>query len=274
MMGAALAYYSLFSIAPLLLVAVAVAGMIFGAEAARGELEHQLTGYFGPRVARSIQSLLSAAQTQDGGGRITVIIGVAALLFGATSVFAQLKKALNRIWKVETPRHTGFKAVVFNRLLALAMVAVVAILLLSSLFISAAVSRISAYATQINPGSTAAIQYVDLGGTFLLLSLLFAAIFRYLPDVRIGWRSVLLGAAVTAGLFVTGKFLIGLYIAHAAVASGYGAASSVLVLLVWIYYSAMIFLFGAEFTHVYSRARHLPREPVADSDAQNSVAHE
>lgn len=262
MMGAALAYYSLFSIAPLLVVALAIASAFFGPEAARGELEHQLMGYFGADVAKSIQTLLQAAQKSDRGGFWAVIIGAGALLFGATSVFHQLKIALNRIWKVETPRHSGFKGLVINRLLALAMVLIVGGLLLSSVFLSAALSRLSAYATNVLPISPSALQYADLGLTFLLLTILFALIYRFLPDVRIGWGHVLFGASFTSVLYAIGKFMIGLYIAHAAVASGYGAASSVLVLLIWIYYSAMIFLFGAEFTHVYSRAHHLPAEPV------------
>lgn len=267
MMGAALAYYSLFSIAPLLLIALAVAGVFFGTDAAQGELEHQLTGYFGENVAKSIQSLLSAVQNSDTGGVGTLIIGIAALLFGATSVFNQLKVALNRIWKVETPRHTGIKAMVIDRLLALGMVAVVAILLLASVIISASLSRISTYATNVLPISPSALQYADLGVTFLLLSVLFAVIFRYLPDVHIGWRSVILGAIVTSVLFAIGKFGISFYIAHGAAASGYGAVSSVLLLLIWIYYSAMIFLFGAEFTQVYSRAHHLPADPIIDDNA-------
>jgi membrane protein len=271
MMGAALAYYSLFSIAPLLLIALTIAGIVFGTDAARGELEHQLTGYFGPGVAKSIQALLSAAQHGETGGALTIVIWGGALLFGASSVFAQLKLALNRIWKVETPRHSGIKALVINRLLALAMVAVVALLLLTSVLVSAALGRLSNYATHMLPVSPKVLQYADLGMTFFLLSILFAIIFRYLPDVRMGWKNVFLGAVFTSVLFAIGKILIGLYIAYGAVASGYGAASSVVVLLVWIYYSAMIFLFGAEFTHVYSRAHHLPAEPIPDAEPAGST---
>lgn len=265
MMGAALAYYSLFSFAPLFIIAVAIAGVVFGPEAARGELEHQLTGYFGPSVAKTIQSLLSAAQTSETGGVFAVVIWSGALLFGASSVFAQLKLALNRVWNVETVPHSGIKRVLINRLLAVAMVALVAVLLLGSVVINAALSRIENYATQIVTFSAVQLQYAEIGATFFLLSILFAAIFRFLPDVHIGWRHVILGAVVTSVLFAAGKVGLGLYISHWAVASGYGAASSVLVLLVWIYYSAMIFLFGAEFTYVYSRAHHLRAQPVTGS---------
>lgn len=267
MMGAALAYYSLFSVAPLFIIAVAIAGMVFGPEAARGELEHHLTGYFGESVAKTIQSLLSAAQTSDTGGAFTFIIWAGALVFGASSVFAQLKLALNRVWNVETVPHSGIKGVMINRLMAVAMVALVAVLLLGSVVINAALSRIESYATQIITFSPLQLQYAEIAATFFLLSILFAAIFRFLPDVRIGWRNVILGAVVTSILFAVGKVGLGLYIAHWAVSSGYGAASSVLVLLVWIYYSAMIFLFGAEFTYVYSRAHHLRAEPVTGSQA-------
>lgn len=264
MLGAALAYYSLFSIAPLLVIALAIAGMFFGAEAARGELEHQLEGYFGPAVARSIQTLLTATRSSGTGSAMTLMAWSGALLFGATSVFAQLKIALNRIWRVETPRHSGIKRVLVSRLLALAMVAVVAVLLLGSVLIGAALSQITSYANRVFPVSLVWLQYIDLGFTFFLLSVLFAVIFRYLPDVRIGWRHVVLGAVVTSVLFAIGKIGISLYIAHGAVASGYGAASSILLLLLWIYYSSMIFIYGAEFTYVYSRVHHLPAEPIED----------
>ncbi len=264
LLGAALAYYSLFSLAPMLLIALTIAGIIYGENAAKGELEHQLTGYFGAGVSKSIQSLLTAMQNRQGGNLGTVILGIGAILFGASSVFNTLKIALDRIWNVEQPRAATFKNIIFGRLLALGMVIVVGLLLLSSLIISTAISRLEAFATEVLPVSPQALQISDLGITFLLLSILFAIIFRYLPDVRIGWSNVVLGAIVTAVLFAVGKFLIGLYIARGGVEDSYGAASSVLVLLVWIYYSAMIFLFGAEFTYVYSRALHLPVEPIED----------
>lgn len=269
MMGAALAYYSLFSLAPMLLIALTIAGMIFGENAAKGELEHQLTGYFGAGVASSIQSLLTAMQNNQGGNFGAVVIGIVAILFGSSSVFNTLKIALDRIWNVEQPRAANLKTIVLGRLLALAMVIVVGLLLLSSLIISTAISRLAAFATEVLPVSPQALQFSDLGITFLLLSILFAIIFRYLPDVRIGWSNVILGAVGTAVLFAIGKFLIGLYIARGGMASSYGAASSVLVLLIWIYYSAMIFLFGAEFTYVYSRALHLPVEPIEENSDTN-----
>jgi membrane protein len=270
MMGAALAYYTLFSIAPLLLLAVTVTGLIFGPEAARGELEHQLVGYFDESTAKSIQNLLSSIERSRGRSRVAVIIGVAVMLFGASSVFNQLKQSLNKIWKVEERPHSGFMAIVVDRLVAIVMVAVVALLLLSSILVSAVISRISTFTTDVTPYalSPRMLQFIDLSASFSLLSILFAIIFRFMPDIRIGWRSVALGSVVTSVLFAAGKILIGFYIAHGALASAYGAAGSVIVLLIWIYYSAQIFLFGAEFTHVYSRAHHLPAEPIADEEEE------
>lgn len=267
-MGAALAYYALFSIAPLLLIAITITGTFFGTDAAQGELEHQLVGYFGQSASKSIQSLLTSIQNSPIHSRATIIIGLSIMLFGASSVFHQLKQSLNKIWKVEEPRHTGFKALIVDRLIAIVMVAVVAALLLSSLLLSTAINHINALATDYTDYtiSPPMLRFIDLSASFALLTILFAIIFRFMPDIRIGWRSVALGAVVTSVLFALGKFLISFYIAHSTLASAYGAASSIIVLLIWIYYCAQIFLFGAEFTHVYHRAHHLPEEPIADEE--------
>lgn len=273
MMGAALAYYALFSIAPLFMVAIAFAGMIFGSDAARGELEHHLTIYFGASVAASIQTLLTAAEQSRGGGTIAVTVGIALVLFGASSVFNQLKLSLNRIWKVQEPRHTGIKALLWNRGLAIIMVIFVGLLLMGSIILSAAVNALADFAAhEVLPFAPGTLWTMEMIAMFVLLSALFAVIFRYLPDIRIGWRSVLLGAVVTAVLFLAGRYLISLYLSRGGLASGYGAAGSVLVLLVWIYYSAQIFLFGAEFTHVYSRALHLPAEPIESEEEDQPAA--
>lgn len=276
MMGAALAYYSLFSVAPLLLVAVTIAGMVFGPEAAQGEVHDYLVDYFGSTGAASVESMLQAAQRyqERSSNAVTLTVGISVLIFGASSVFNQLKLSFNRIWKVEEPRHTGIKALVFNRLLAIAMVIVVGLLLISSLVLSTVINHVSAAATEMLPISPNTLQFLDLAGSFFLLYLLFAIIYRFMPDVHIGWRSVALGAMVTSGMFAAGKFAIGYYIARGAVTYGYGAAGSVIVLLIWVYYSAQIFLFGAEFTHVYSRAKHLPAEPIEDPEHGQETAAE
>jgi membrane protein len=275
MMGAALAYYALFSIAPLLMVALAIAGVIFAPEVARGELQHHLTAYFGESAAQSIEYLLSAAEKSRGRDVSAVVLSLVFLFFGASSVFTQLKLSLNRIWKVEEPRHTGFKAFLVNRGLAIIMVIVVGFLLLSSLVFSAVINRVANFAAhELLPFAPITLQALDLAVTFLLITILFAVIFRYLPDIRLRWRNVILGAVVTAILFLIGRYLISLYIARGGITSGYGAAGSVLILLLWIYYSAQIFLFGAEFTHVYSRALHLPAEPLPpEPDEPESKSH-
>lgn len=259
MMGAALAYYALFSIAPMLMVAVAIAGMVFGEEAARGELQHHLESYFGTGAAESIQGLLTAVNKSQGNGAVAVAIGIGVLLFGASSVFSQLKAALNRIWQVEEPRHSGIKGFIINRGLAVLMVIGVGVLLLGSIVISAVIKSVTRFTSEaVLPVSPVALNLLDIGVMLVLLWVMFAIIFRYLPDVRSQWRSVALGAGVTAGLFLVGRYAISLYIAKGGMATGYGAASSVLVLLVWIYYSAQIFLFGAEFTAACSRSRNCP----------------
>ena len=265
MMGAALAYYCLFSIAPMLMIALAIAGMIFGAEAAQGELHHHLESYFGDGAAQSIEAMLTAANKSRGSGTVAVTIGVVVLLFGASSVFNQLKIALNRIWNVEEPRHTGFKAIVFNRLVAIIMVMGVGVLLLGSIVLSAIINRVADFAAaEVLPFAPATLRAIDMGAMLLLMWILFAAIFRFLPDVRIGWKNVTLGAAVTSILFLIGRYAISQYLSRVGVATGYDAAGSILILLLWIYYSALIFIFGAELTYVYSRALHLPAEPVPD----------
>jgi len=267
MMGAALAYYCLFSIAPLLLVALTIAGMIFGPNAARGEMQEYLTAYFGESGAQSVQAMLTAVENVKGTGVTALVVGVSVIIFGASSVFNQLKLSLNRIWKVENPPHTGIKAIVINRLFAILTVLVVGLLLISSMLLSAAINRIAAFAAEeVLPFAPRTLQVLDLSVSFFVLTILFAYIFRYLPDVRMGWRNVLLGAVVTSVAFGFGRFLISCYIANSAMTSGLSAAGSVIILLVWIYYSALIFLFGATFTHVYSLAHHLPAEPVADEE--------
>lgn len=252
MMGASLAYYSLFSIVPLLLVALAIAGVIFGAEAARGQLEGQLEGYFGEGTARSIQGLLAASENKTTSGTIAFFVSIGVLLFGASSVFNQLKVALNRIWGVDQCARKGFIGLIINRLLAMGMVIMVGLLLLSSLFLSAIIGRVTAVATELVPIPLVLLQWVDLGIGLVILTLLFAAIFRLMPDADVPWRSVLLGALFTSALFGVGRYGINFYIARSATTSGFGAAGSIVVLLIWIYYSAQIFFLGAEFTYAHS----------------------
>lgn len=250
-LGAALAYYTIFSVGPLLLIAVAMAGIFFGQEAAQGQLSQELGKVFGSQMAQSLEQVVQAA-AEPKSGVIATIVGVVTLLFAASGVFGQLKDALNTIWNVETKKGAGIKGFVRHRFLSMAMVLGIGFLLLVTLVFDAVISAMGSYMTQI-VGGEALMQAIQLTISFALATVLFAAIFRVLPDLKIDWRDVWLGAAITSLLFVIGKFALGLYLGKAAVGSSYGAAGSLVVLLVWVYWSAQILLLGAEFTQVYAR---------------------
>ncbi len=247
--AASLAYYTIFSIAPTLIIAVAVAGSIFGAEAARGEIQQQIQGLVGESGAKVIEDMMASA-AKPGSGVIASILGVLILIFGATGVFAALQTALNHIWGVAPTKTNGVISFLRTRLLSFGMVLGVGFLLLTSLVVSAGLSALGNW---LNSGEFVRVwQTANLAVSFGVVTVLFAMIYKILPDVRIAWRDVWLGAAVTAVLFTIGKFLIGLYIGKSSVASSYGAAGSFAVLLVWVYYSAMVLFIGAEFTQVYA----------------------
>ena len=250
-LGAALAYYTIFSVGPLLLIAVAMSGIFFGQEAAQGQLSQELGKVFGPQMADSLETMVQAA-AKPKSGTIATIIGVVMLLIGASGVFGQLKDALNTIWNVEKKKSSGIKAFIKERFLSMAMVLGVGFLLLVTLVFDAMVSAMDHLLTQFIGGQVL-IHAIQLVISFGLVTVLFAAIFRILPDLEIAWKDVWFGAAFTAFLFVLGKFALGLYIGKAAVGSSYGAAGSLVVLLVWVYWSAQILFFGAEFTQVYAR---------------------
>lgn len=253
--GAALAYYSVFSLAPILVISVAVAGLVFGEDAARGHIVREIGGLVGADGAKAIQTLIEKASLQQDTGIVASLLGLATLLFGASAAFGQLQYALNRIWDVEEGTRSGWKGLVRARFVSFSMVLVIGFLLLTSLVVSAGLAAldevVGSRASYLQPILGALNTVVSLG----VITCLFAAIFKVLPDTRIAWRDVWLGAAVTALLFVVGKTAIGLYLGNTSVASTYGAASSVVVLLVWIYYSAQIVFLGAEFTHVVARNR-------------------
>ena len=253
-MGAALAYYTTFSLAPILVVVIAVAGLVFGQDAARGEIVYQLRGLIGDESAKAVQELLKSA-SQTGNSVLASVVGVGTLLIGATSVFAELQSSLDRIWRAPAlKKQTGIWALLRQRLLTFGMVVAIGFLLLVSLTLSAAVSAVDRWGGTLFPTwhTLLAVLNVTLG--FSLTSLLFAMAYRILPRVRIAWRDVVIGAVVTAALFESGKFLIGLYLGRAGVSSGFGAAGSFVVILAWVYYSAQIFLLGAEFTWVYAHS--------------------
>ena len=249
--GAALAFYTLFSMAPILILAIAGAGYFFGAEAAQGEIIAQLEGLVGRNGAQAIQALLAGAQDPAAGLTATIVASV-LLLVGATSVFVELKGSLDELWGIEPPK--GLAIVVFlrTRLHAFGLVLVLAFLLLVSLAISAALAVLERYAGGIWSSSYDIFAIVSSVIAFGVIACLFAVIYKVLPDAHLSWRDVWIGAAFTAGLFSLGKYAIGLYLGHSGFASSFGAAGSLIALLLWVYYSAQIFFLGAEFTKQYA----------------------
>ncbi|AFY93886.1 YihY/virulence factor BrkB family protein [Chamaesiphon minutus] len=253
-MAAALAYYTLFSIAPLLVIAVAVAGAVFGQEAARGEMVTQIQGLLGKAGAEVVQTALANTQNpQAGNGIVPSIISTVALLFGASGVFIQLQDSLNAVWNVEPSPQAGVKAIVRKRVFSFAMVITIGFILMVSLVVSAALSALSTFTNQLVPALESFWKLFNLGISLGVFTLLFALIYKYLPDITIAWRDVLVGALFTSILFSVGKELLGLYLGNGSFGSAYGAAGSVVTVLAWIYYSVQIMLFGAEFTQVYTR---------------------
>jgi membrane protein len=274
-MGAALAYYTTFSLAPVLIVAIAVAGLVFGQEAARGEIVNQLGGLVGTDGAKAIQGLLQSAST-PGKSFLASAIGLVTLIIGATSVFAELQTSLDRIWRAPAlKRERGIWALIRARLLSFGMVVAIGFLLLVSLALSAALSAVDRWGGTLFPTWHNLLQFVGIVVGFLITAVLFASAYRILPRVRIAWRDVAVGAIATAALFEIGKYLIGLYLGRASVSSGFGAAGSFVIILAWVYYSSQIFLLGAEFTWVYahSHGSKAGQEPAPAPPIPVSPAH-
>jgi membrane protein len=253
-MGAALAYYTMFSIAPLLLIVISTAGLVFGEDAVRGEIFGQLRGLMGDEGARAVQSLLESVSSPEEGTAGTVI-GTVLLLIGATTVLSELQDAFDRIWRVPPrDKDSGVWGVIRSRLLSFGMILGIGFLMMVSLVFSAAMAALGKWWGPFFSDLEIVVGAVNFAFSFLLATTVFAVLYKFMPRVRIHWRDVWAGAAVTALLFTIGKFLIGLYIGKSAISSGFGAAGSLVVVLVWVYYSAQIFLLGAEFTKVYSQA--------------------
>lgn len=246
--AAALSYYSLLSLAPLLLVVVAVAGIVFGEEAARGEVMARLGSMMGPEAAAFVAGVLAQAH-QSGGGWLSAVIGLGGVLVGATTAFSHLQAALNKIWGVEAPRQPLI-ALLRTRGLAFLFVILLGAAVVALLVASSVISHLRA---RTGLGALGVVwRLADVIGPLALMTALFAALFRWLPDARVRWRDVWVGAAITSLLFVVGRLVIGLYLGRAGVGSAYGAAGSAIVVMVWIYYSAVIVLFGAEITQIYA----------------------
>jgi len=265
-MGAALSYYTVFSLAPLLLIVISVAGLAFGEEAARGEVFGQLRGLLGDEPARAAEALLASLSKPERGITSTVVSAV-VLLIGATSVFGELQDALDRVWRAPVrDRSGGLWKLVRSRLLSFGMVLGIAFLLMVSLVMSAALSALGKWWGSVFSEWEVLLQAINLIVGYAMTTLVFALIYQVMPRVDVRWKDVWLGAAITALLFTVGRFLIGLYIGKSGIASGFGAAGSVAIIFVWVYYSAQIFLLGAEFTWLYARRfgsmRSLPEAPA------------
>lgn len=250
--GAALAFYTLFSMTPILVLAIVVAGYFFGVEAAQGEIVAQVQGMVGPNGAQAIQALLAAAR-DPAAGLVAILLASVLLLLGATSVFAELKESLDELWGIAKPRQMGFAVLLRTRLLSFGMVLALAFLLLVSLLFSAALAMLE-HASAGSLGNSA--QVFASGASFIsfaVIACMFAIIYKTLPDAPLTWRDVWIGAVFTAVLFSLGKYVIGLYLGNSGVASSFGVAGSLIALLLWVYYSAQIFFLGAEFTRHYAQ---------------------
>ncbi|MEO6319473.1 MAG: YihY/virulence factor BrkB family protein [Polaromonas sp.] len=251
-MGAAISYYTVFSIAHLLIIVIAVAGFVWGREAVQGEIVGQLTGLIGQEGATGIQALIESAN-QPAKGLVATVISTLVLIVGATTVFAELQSSLDRIWQVpQAPKPSGIWATLRTRLLSLGFILGLGFLLLVSLVSSAGIAALGSWASVLLPGWAVLLYVINLVFSLGFSTVLFAMIFKLMPQARVSWRDVWVGAGVTAVLFETGKTLISLYIGKSSVTSSFAAAGSLVVLLVWVYYSAQIFLLGAEFTWVYA----------------------
>jgi membrane protein len=260
-MGAALAYYTVFSLAPVLVIAIGVAGIFFGQRTVEGRLMEEIRGLLGPEGADAIRAIIENAASDQSGGVLATLMGIAALIFGASGAFVELQDALTTIWDVK-PKSRGLLGMLKDRFLSFTLVVGIGFLLLVSLVISAALAAIGSITGQyVSPLLLHGVNFVI---SFGVITVLFAMIFKILPDAKIAWRDVWLGAAVASLLFSAGKFAIGLYLGKSGMASAYGAAGSLVIVLVWVYYSAQILFLGAEFAQVYARWRGRSPKTVAE----------
>ena len=258
--GAALAYYTLFSLAPLLVLVIAIAGLAFGRAAAQGEIVGQMAGLIGESGARMIEGMITHA-SRPAAGLVAGAASLATMVFGASGVVGQLQSSLNQLWEAPPPTSNAVRGALQRRAIALGLILGVGFLLLVSLVISAALSALHDFATERIPLAAEVVPPLNFAFSFLTITSLFAMIYKILPDVKLEWRDVWVGAAVTAVLFSVGKSLIGVYLGRAGVTSVYGAAGSLVLVLLWIYYSAQLLFVGAEFTEVYARRYGSRREP-------------
>ncbi|MBQ5948383.1 YihY/virulence factor BrkB family protein [Massilia sp. ST3] len=267
--GAALAFYTLFSLAPILVLVIAVAGFFYGAEAAQGQLLNELRGLVGKQGAETIQAILAGAQNKET-GRFATIVASILLFIGATTVFAELKDSLDEIWDVPKPTGSGVWVVIRTRLLSFGLILVLAFLLMVSLVVSAGMAVVERYIGGMWKEAALILGWVASGISFLVIATLFGVIYKLLPKIKLSWHDVTIGALGTAAMFTLGKFGIGLYIGNSGAADSFGAAGSLIALLLWVYYSAQIFFLGAEFARQYAlkmgSLRHRPAHETGDKN--------
>jgi membrane protein len=249
--GAALAYYGVLSVGPLLLLAITIAGLVFGREASQGQLVAQIRGVAGDQLASTLQSLIAGMQGRSSG----LVVGLITLLLAASGVFLQLRASLNQLWGAGSEAGGGIRGAARNRVLAFLMVFGIGLLLIASLVLNAVLAGLRGELQRFLPSALSGwtLPLIQVGTSLVIFALLFAMVYKVLPDVTLAWRDVWVGGLITAALFVVGQFLIALYLGRSGMASSYGAAGAVILLLVWFYYSGQIFFLGAEFTKVYAR---------------------
>lgn len=271
-LGASLSYYTLFALAPILIVAISIAGLAFGPEAVRGEIVGQIQGLVGREGARAVQAMLEGAAKPSNSVPAT-IIGIITFFLGATGAFLELQTALNAVWRVKPKEGQSFiRSLVQQRLISFGLVVGVGFLLLTSLLVSTGLAAANKYMGETFPAAAVVWEAANVIVSLFVITLLFAMVYKVLPDVKLEWRDVWVGALVTAGLFTLGKFVIGLYLGTSTFASSYGAAGSVIVLLLWVYYSSQIILLGAEFTKAYVE-QFGPRPPPTELATKDPHPH-
>jgi membrane protein len=271
LLASSLSYYTLFSLAPLLVIAIAVAGFVFGREAAQNQIVETIGGMIGPESAQAIQGMIENASDKPKTGIIATVLGAVTLLIGAGGVVGQLQTSLNKVWGVEPKSDQGIWVFIRQRFISFAMVLAVGFLLLVSLVVTALLTAFSQFLGSLVGGAEFVGHLLDVVVSFGFVTLLFAMIYKFVPDVKIQWKDVWIGAALTSILFTIGKFAIGLYLGSSGVTSAYGAAGSLITVLLWVFYSSLIFLLGAEFTQAYATAYgsgvapapHAERSPAA-----------
>ena len=273
LLASSLSYYTLFSLTPLLIIAIAVAGFVFGQDAAQNQIVETIGGMIGPESAKAIQGMIENASDEPKTGIISTVLGAVTLLIGAGGVVGQLQTSLNKIWGVEPKSGQGIWGFIRQRFISYAMVLAVGFLLLISLVVTALLTVLSQFMGSMIGGAAFLGHLLDIVVSFAFVTLLFAMIYKFVPDIQIQWKDVWIGAALTSVLFTIGKFVIGLYLGSSGVTSPYGAAGSLITVLLWVYYSSVIFLLGAEFTQVYANTYGSGVVPTENAESVSTASH-